>query len=150
MTGPVGAPRDYNGRPQTMANPPAEKPSILIVEDDDQMAKLMQHVLERDGWDVIRAEDGKQAKVMIARLAPPSLVTLDIMLPDISGVELILQIKDTPGWEGVPIVMVTAKPKDESVNWAIKSGARDYLVKPFKIEELRDCVHRHAKKPAAR
>jgi two-component system alkaline phosphatase synthesis response regulator PhoP len=132
-----------------MANDPAGKPTILIVEDDEQMAKLMQHVLERDGWEVVRAEDGKQAKVMIARLAPPDLVTLDIVLPDISGVELILQIKATPGWERVPIVMVTATPKDESVNWAIKSGARDYLVKPIKMDELRDCVRRHAKKPAA-
>jgi DNA-binding response OmpR family regulator len=133
-----------------MSAPAAAKPAVLIVEDDDQMAKLMQHVLERDGWEVIRAEDGKQAKVMIARLAPPSLVTLDIVLPDISGVELILQIKATPGWERVPIVMVTATPKDETVNWAIKNGASDYLVKPFKMDELRDCVHRHADEaPAA-
>jgi DNA-binding response OmpR family regulator len=131
-----------------MVNDPAGKPTILIVEDDDQMADLMRHVLERDGWQVQRAADGKQAKEMIARLAPPSLVTLDIMLPDISGVELILQIKDTPGWQQVPIVMVTAKPKDETVNWAIKSGATDYLVKPFKPDELRNCVRRHAGKTA--
>jgi DNA-binding response OmpR family regulator len=126
---------------------PAPKPVILIVDDDDQIAKLMQHVLEGDGWEVQRAIDGKQAKELIARLAPPSLVTLDIVLPDLSGVELILQIKATPGWERVPIVMVTATPKDETVNWAIKSGARDYLVKPFKMDELRACVRRHAKKP---
>lgn len=125
----------------------AAKSIVLIVEDDDQMATLMHHVLERDGWEVHRAADGKQAKEMIARLPPPNLVTLDIVLPDLSGVELILQIKDTPGWEEVPIVMVTATPKDESVNWAIKSGARDYLVKPIKLEELRDCVRRHARKP---
>lgn len=131
-----------------MATDPAGKATVLIVEDDDQMADLMRHVLECDGWEVHRAIDGKQAKAMIARLAPPSLVTLDIVLPDLSGVELILQIKDTPGWQRVPIVMVTAKPKDETVNWAIKSGATDYIVKPFKPDELRDCVRRHAGKPA--
>ena len=131
-----------------MSPPAAAKSVVLVVEDDDQMADLMRHVLERDGWKVERAVDGKQAKEMIARLPPPNLVTLDIALPDMSGVDLILQIRDTAGWQSVPIVMVTAKPKDKDVNWAIKTGATAYIVKPFKPDELRDCVRRHASKPA--
>jgi two-component system, OmpR family, alkaline phosphatase synthesis response regulator PhoP len=75
-------------------------------------------------------------------------VTLDIALPDMSGVDLILQIRDTAGWQTVPIVMVTARPKDKDVNWAIKTGATAYIVKPLKPDELRDCVRRHASKPA--
>ena len=98
--------------------------TILIVEDDDPMADLMRLILEDDGWTVHRAGDGKGAKELIGRLAPPALVTLDIFLPDISGVDLILHVKATPGWERVPIVMVTAKPKDKDVNWAIKTGAK--------------------------
>jgi len=116
--------------------------AVLVVEDDDDMANLMRRTLEEDGWTVHRAADGKGAKELIGRLAPPALVTLDIFLPDTSGVELILQVKSTPGWERVPIVMVTAKPKDKEVNWAIKSGAKAYLVKPFKAAALRDCVRR--------
>ena len=123
--------------------------AVLVVEDDDDMANLMRRTLEEDGWTVHRAADGKGAKELIGRLAPPALVTLDIFLPDTSGVELILHVRDTPGWERVPIVMVTAKPKDKDVNWAIKSGANAYLVKPFKRDELRDCVRRVARKPAA-
>ena len=132
-----------------MVEVPEDKPVVLIVEDDDQIAYLMQYVLEQDGWAVHRAADGKEAKELIGRLAPPALVTLDIYLPDTSGVELILQVKDNPGWERVPIVMVTSKPKDENVNWAIKSGAKAYLVKPIKPAEFRDCVRRYARKPAA-
>ena len=123
--------------------------AVLVVEDDDDMANLMRRTLEEDGWTVHRAADGKGAKELIGRLAPPALVTLDIFLPDTSGVELILHVRDTPGWERVPIVMVSAKAKDKDVNWAIKTGANAYLVKPFKRDELRDCVRRVARKPAA-
>jgi DNA-binding response OmpR family regulator len=128
-----------------MAKSSDRKSAILIVEDDDDMAALMRLILEKDGWTVHRAVDGKKAKKLMKRLAPPALVTLDIFLPDISGVELILHIRDTPGWEQVPIVMVTAKPRDKDVNWAIKSGATAYLAKPFRQEELRDCVRRNAR-----
>ena len=128
----------------------AAKPVVLVVEDDEQMVALMRHELEKDGWSVASAASGAEAKRMIGTLAAPSLVTLDIALPDLSGVELILQIKDTAGWERVPIVMVTATPKSKDVNWAIKSGAQDYIVKPFKPDELRACVRRHAaRKPPA-
>lgn len=124
-------------------------PAVLIVEDDDQMADLMRHILEKDGWTVHRAGSGKEAKELTGRLAPPDLVTLDIFLPDASGVDLILHVKDAPGWARVPIVMVTAKAKDKEVNWAIKTGAKAYLVKPFQPDELRDCARRYARKPAA-
>ena len=125
-----------------------DKPAVLVVEDDDQMVDLMRHTLEKDGWSVASANTGKEAKRLIATMAVPSLITLDIALPDMSGVELILQIKDTAGWQNVPIVMVTATPKSKDVNWAIKTGATAYIVKPFKPDELRDCVRRHAGKPA--
>lgn len=125
------------------------KPVTLVVEDDDAMADLMRHLLEQDGWEVLRARDGKGAKELIGSLAPPALVTLDIGLPDATGEELILHIKDTPGWERVPIIMVTAKARDHSLNWTIKTGAKAYLVKPFRPEELRDCIQRVTRKPAA-
>jgi DNA-binding response OmpR family regulator len=135
---------------KAIANNQGQTPAVLIVEDDDDMAALMQRTLEKDGWTVHRAVDVKGAKRLIRRLAPPALVTLDIFLPDSSGVDLIVHIRDKAGWEQVPIVMVTAKPKDKEVAWAIESGADAYLVKPFKASELRDCVRRYASKPAQR
>ena len=71
------------------------------------------------------------------------------MLPDGSGVDLILDIRDKPGWERVPIMMVTSKEKDQETNWAVKAGARAYIVKPFKVEELRAAIARLVKKKTA-
>lgn len=117
---------------------------VLVVEDDQQIAELIRFILEQDGYEVHRAADGKAALECIERLPPPALVTLDIMLPHVSGVELIVRIRSTPGWERVPIVMLTAKPKGKELSWAIKSGAKAYLVKPFQPEELREVVRRLA------
>jgi CheY-like chemotaxis protein len=115
---------------------------ILIVEDDDQIAYFLRHVLERDGYEVRHAADGRQAQAQLAGLAPPDLITLDIDLPHATGDELMLEIKATPGWERVPVVMVTVKPKGGDTTWAVKAGAKAYLVKPFKPEDLLDCVGR--------
>ena len=133
-----------------MVSPPAAKPAVLVVEDEDAIAYVLQYALEEDGWAVHRASSGKEAKDLIGRLPPPSLVTLDIALPDMSGVELILHIKDTPGWQRVPIVMVTGTPKDEAVNWAVKSGAKGYILKPFKPEEVVETVRRLARRHESR
>ena len=128
----------------------AHKPTVLVVEDDEQIAFLIQFILEQDGYRVQRAADGKVAAKIIAGMPPPALVTLDIALPHMQGDELIVLIKSQPGWEKVPVLMVTAKPKDKDMAWAIKSGAQGYIVKPFKPEELRERVRALAgAKPAA-
>ncbi len=122
---------------------------MLLVEDDDQLAFLMQFVFEQDGYAVRRAATCAEARRLLAELAPAALVSLDIMLPDGSGVDLILDIRDKPGWERVPIMMVTSKEKDEATNWAVKAGARAYIVKPFRVEELRAAIARLVKKKTA-
>jgi two-component system alkaline phosphatase synthesis response regulator PhoP len=119
-----------------------DKPIVLVVEDDDQIAYLIQFILEQDGYHVQRAADGKAAQQIIAGMRPPALVTLDISLPHMQGDELILLLRSQPGWEKVPVLMVTAKPKDKDMPWAIKSGAQGYIVKPFKPEELRERVRK--------
>jgi DNA-binding response OmpR family regulator len=131
-----------------MSTAAPEIKEIVVIEDDDATVEWMRLALEKDGWTVRHATDGKAAQAMIGKTPAPWLVTLDIGLPDVSGVELILAIKDAPGWGRVPIVMVTATPKDENVNWAIQKGAKAYLVKPFKPAELQDAVKKFARKPA--
>jgi DNA-binding response OmpR family regulator len=120
----------------------ADKPAVLVVEDDDQVAFLIQFILEQDGYRVQRAADGRAAQQIISGMAPPALVTLDITLPHMQGDELIVLIKSQPGWERVPVLMVTAKPRDKDMAWAIKSGAQGYIVKPFKPEQLREQVRK--------
>jgi len=126
----------------------AAKPLALVIEDDDQAAYLIQFILEQDGYRVQRAADGKAAQKLIEGMPPPAVVTLDIWLPQMQGDELMVLIRSQAGWEKVPVLMVTAKPKDKDMAWAIKSGAQGYLVKPFKPEELREQVRKIvARKP---
>ena len=128
---------------------PAKKPVILVVEDDDQTALFIRHFLEREGYEVRHAADGREAAALIGQSPPPDLMTLDSDLPHASGDELLLQVKTTPGWERVPVVMVTAKPKDAQATWAVKTGSKAYLVKPFKPEDLLECVGRLLRKKSA-
>ena len=116
------------------------KPRILVVEDDDQTALFMQHVLEQAGYEVSFAADGKKAAEAIGAMALPDLITLDLDLPYATGDELMLKIKTTAGWERVPVVMVTRTPKTPQTTWAVKTGAKAYLVKPFKPAQLVECV----------
>jgi DNA-binding response OmpR family regulator len=127
----------------------AAKPVALVIEDDDQIAYLIQFILEQDGYRVQRAADGKAAQQIITGTPAPAVVTLDIALPQVQGDELMVLLRSQPGWERVPVLMVTAKPKDKDMAWAIKSGAQGYLVKPFQPDELRAQVRKLvARKPA--
>ncbi len=129
--------------------PATDKPAALVIEDDDQAAYLIQFILEQDGFRVQRAADGKTAQQLIESMAPPAIVTLDIWLPQMQGDELMVLLRSQAGWERVPVLMVTAKPKDKDMAWAIKSGAQGYLVKPFRPDELRDQVRKLVgRKPA--
>src|SRR5438552_15442558 len=100
------------------------KARILVIEDDDQTALFMQHVLEQAGYDVSFAADGKKAAELIGTMALPDLITLDLDLPHTTGDQLMLKIKTTQGWERVPVVMVTRTPKTPQTTWAVKTGAK--------------------------
>ena len=113
------------------------KPMALVVEDDDQIAYLLRFILEREGFEVKLARDGRSAQRLIANLAPPALVTLDVMLPDIDGFELLGLMRRQSTWKDVPILMLTAKSQDKDVARARDAGASDYIFKPFKPDDLR-------------
>ena len=118
---------------------------ILVVEDEPSLAEVVSLYLKRAGFQVQVAADGKQAMNILEKQIP-DFVILDLMLPEVDGLSLTRWLRDR---SDVPIIMVTAKAKDEDVNWAIKTGAKAYLVKPFKPDVLLDYVRRYARKPAA-
>jgi CheY-like chemotaxis protein len=118
-----------------------DRPTILVVEDDEDVEKLIRLVLEFEGFEVKHAADGLQAMAYIASQPPPALVTLDIELPNAKGDEVMMLIKTSPGWERVPVVMITATPKTAST-WTVRTGAKGYLVKPFQPQQLLDCVRK--------
>ena len=122
------------------------KPVALVVEDDDQTAVFISHFLEAEGFAVEQAADGKQALELIAGMPPPALVTLDLDLPHATGDELMMQIKTTAGWERVPVLMLTATPKSAQTPWAVRTGARAYLAKPFTPAQLLEAVRKVTKK----
>lgn len=119
--------------------------SALVVEDDDDIAFLLKFILEREGFEVHVAGDGRQAQEAIGKLAPPAIVTLDIMLPYVDGLQLLEQIRAKRGWKTLPVLMLTAKAQEKDIVHALDAGANDYIVKPFQPDEMRARVRRLVK-----
>jgi len=108
---------------------------ILVVEDEPHILQMLEFYLEGEGFSVEGVSDGKDA---VARLSgdPADLVVLDVMLPHVSGVEILEQLRRMPRWSAVPVLVLTAKTAEEDVVRAFDLGADDYLKKPFQLEEL--------------
>jgi len=119
--------------------------TALVVEDDEQLSHILRFILEREGFEVHQAADGRTAEKLLATLAPPTIVTLDVMLPHTDGYELLRRIRSTPGWSAVPVILLTSRSQEKDIVRGLESGANDYLVKPFKPDELRARVRRLVK-----
>ena len=124
----------------------ADKAAALVAEDDEQIAYILRFILEREGFTVHAAPDGRTAQQLIATLPPPALVLLDVMLPHADGFELLARLRATAGWEKVPVIMLTARSQEQDIVRGLEAGANDYMIKPFKPDELRARVRRLLKK----
>ena len=125
------------------ATAPQNIGTALVVEDDDQIAYLLRFILEREGFKVELARDGRKATELIAQLSPPPvLAMLDVMLPFVDGYQLLAAIRERADWKEVPVVMLTAKSQEKDIVRALDAGAADYVVKPFKPDELRARIKR--------
>ena len=123
-----------------------KKTSILLVDDDPQLVRLVRANLESMGYKVIAAMDAQSALDIIA-METLDMIILDIMLPGIDGYELCQRIR---GFSSTPIIMLTAKVEDTDKVRGLKLGADDYLTKPFNVKELQariEAVLRRAKSP---
>ena len=119
-----------------------DQPTVLIVEDDDQIAFLLQFIVEREGFRVLLARDGRAAQKLIDESVPPALTMLDVMLPYVDGFQLIAHIRAKPAWRDSKILMLTAKSQEGEIVRALDAGANDYLVKPFQPNELKARIRR--------
>lgn len=108
-------------------------PKVLIVEDEPDMARGLQFNLEARGFDVVVAANGEVGLRMAAD-AKPDLVLLDVMLPKRDGYDVCRSLRKTQ--PGLPIVMLTAKGREDDVVLGLKLGADDYVKKPFSVAEL--------------
>lgn len=116
--------------------------SIMLVEDDRIVAKLLSHLLVQRGFSVNISLNGRQAIENLDSKQPPSLILLDIMLPFADGFEVLSQIRSRKGWEKVPIIMLTSKTQEFNVVRAFEGGADDYMTKPFQPGELMVRINR--------
>ena len=110
-------------------------PHILVVEDEDSLATLLQYNLDKEAFRVAVATDGEEALLMIDEAAP-DLVVLDWMLPKVSGVEVCRSLRARPETRNLPIIMLTARGEESDRIRGLDTGADDYIVKPFSMSEL--------------
>jgi two-component system phosphate regulon response regulator PhoB len=108
---------------------------ILLIEDEKDMAELVARRLTREHYDVNVAHDGRDG-LERARSSRPDLVLLDIMLPGMSGTEVLRELRNDPRTVGLPVVMMTARGEDSDVVVGLQLGADDYVTKPFSLSVL--------------
>jgi two-component system phosphate regulon response regulator PhoB len=111
------------------------KPKILVVDDEPDALELIQYNLKASGYDVVTAADGDEA-IKKARSTHPALVILDVMLPEIDGLEVCKTLRREPATSTVPIIMLTAKAAEIDRVLGLELGADDYVTKPFSPREL--------------
>jgi two-component system, OmpR family, phosphate regulon response regulator PhoB len=111
------------------------KETILIVEDDKDMSRLVEYNLDKNQYHPICVNDGEQA-LKTARATPPALIILDIMLPKMNGLEVCRALKRDSKTAAIPILMLTAKAEEVDKVVGLEMGADDYVTKPFSPREL--------------
>ena len=108
---------------------------VMVIEDEEALSLLLSYNLEKEGYEVATVSNGLYAVSEVERLLP-SVIILDWMLPEISGVEICKLIRSKPEIKSIPIIMLTAKSQEEDKIKGLSSGADDYVTKPFSVPEL--------------
>jgi DNA-binding response OmpR family regulator len=108
---------------------------IFVIEDEKDILDVLEYNLKREGFRVSTSSDGKEALKMV-RKDKPDLVLLDIMLPEIDGLEICRILKSESSTHTIPIIMVTAKEEESDIVLGLGLGADDYVTKPFSSKEL--------------
>jgi two-component system, OmpR family, alkaline phosphatase synthesis response regulator PhoP len=128
-----------------------KKNKILVIEDDDNIVELISYNLEKESFTVFTALSGEKG-IKLAKDKLPDLILLDLMLPEIDGLEVCRELKSDVKTRDIPIIMVTAKGEESDVVSGLEMGADDYIPKPFRPRELvarvRSVLRRSSKTPA--
>ena len=115
---------------------------ICIVDDDPDVRELVEYKLLQNGHEVISATNGQDA----LRLVPetrPALLLLDVMMPGLSGFDVLSRLRGNADTRGLPIIMLTAKAQDADAERGFALGANDYMLKPFSPRELLNRINAH-------
>lgn len=123
-----------------------KKNTILVVDDEEEIRKMLNIFLDTADFKVVESDSGKQAVRMVASVKP-DLIVLDLGLPDMDGKEVITQLRQ---WTQVPIVVLTVRSEDSEVATALNMGADDYVTKPFNAEVLLAHINANLRKATVR
>lgn len=111
------------------------EPLILLVEDEPAQQEVLSYNLQSEGFRLLTAAEGEEA-LLIAEEQTPDVIVLDWMLPKVSGIEVCRQLRSRPKTKSIPILMLTARGDEADCIRGLDSGADDYVVKPFSVNEL--------------
>lgn len=121
------------------------KAKILIVEDEPQINKLIELILQSEGYyNILKSYDGQSAFKIIEK-EKPDLILLDVMIPEIDGFSLCKMIKEIPDFSSIQIIMLTARKMEEDILQGFENGAIDYISKPFNNKILLARIKAHLK-----
>jgi DNA-binding response OmpR family regulator len=120
-----------------MASPHAHPPRhIIVVDDEPHIARIIEHKLSTGPFEVEAFHDGTHALERLRRDDPVDLILLDIMLPGLSGLDVLAAVRALPHHAGTPVIMLTARGQDTDRSRAIALGVSDFLIKPFSPKKL--------------
>ena len=115
-------------------------PTVLVVEDDPVILRLLEVNFELEGFGVVLAHDGVEG-VELARADKPDIIVSDIMMPRMSGIELVEALKADDATASIPIILLSAKAQTSDLKSGMDAGADDYITKPFEPLDLVDRVN---------
>jgi DNA-binding response OmpR family regulator len=118
------------------------KKAILLVEDDSDLVELVTHWLERDGYTVRSTADGRDALAQLGADPLPDLVLLDVMIPHVTGFEVLQKLRGEARTRDLPVVMMTSFSRERDVARGRELGANDYIIKPLMELDFLDRVAR--------
>ena len=121
-----------NDAPGAAAERSADRPLVLVVEDEPQMLRFLRPALRSHGYRIVEATNGKDGLAQ-ASTRSPDIILLDLGLPDLDGLEVTARLRE---WSQVPIVVISARGREEEKVAALDAGADDYVTKPFGVQEL--------------
>jgi len=113
--------------------------TILIVEDEPDTAEMFAEMMRLSGFRVVKVFGGTAAITMLGQERPDALV-LDVMMPDISGLEVLRYIRRDPTLENIPVIVVSAKSLPSDIKYGLDAGATTYLTKPVSFNDLQNAV----------
>lgn len=113
--------------------------SVMIIEDEPDAAELFAEMMRLNGYRVLKTYSGKPAMELISQQRP-DLIIMDIMMPDISGLDVLHSLRADPALAAIPVVIVSAKASDADIRTGLEAGASVYLTKPVAYMDLKNAV----------